>query len=66
MKKYLDRAHESRDISEYAYREGLSLLQFLDAERRYRATQIGHRQALARYLRALEQLRWAAGVRQES
>jgi cobalt-zinc-cadmium efflux system outer membrane protein len=63
MKKYPDRAQEPRDISEYSYREGLSLLEFLDAERRYRATQLGYRQALARYLRALERLRQATGVR---
>ena len=64
MKKYLDRAQESRDISEYAYREGLSLLEFLDAGRRYRANQFSYRQALARYLRVLERLRQAAGVRE--
>ena len=66
MKKYLERAQEPHDISEYAYREGLSLLDFLDAEHSYRATQPGYRQALASYLLALEQLRRAAGVRQIS
>ena len=40
------------------------LLDFLDAERSYRATQLGYRQALASYLLALEQLRQATGVRQ--
>ena len=35
---YLDAAQESRDISEYAYKRGAaSLLDFLDAERSYRA-----------------------------
>ena len=61
---YLDVATRSRDISEYAYRHGgLSLLNFLDAERNYRATQLAYRQALAAYLLALEQLRQAVGTR---
>ena len=55
---------EDRDISEYAYRRGgISLLDFLDAERSYRATQLAYRQALASYLLALEQLRQAVGTR---
>ena len=58
------RGHAVRDISEYAYRRGgASLLDFLDAERSYRATQLAYRQALASYLLALEQLREAVGVR---
>jgi outer membrane protein, heavy metal efflux system len=61
---YLDEARESRDISEYAYRHGAaSLLDFLDAERSYRATQLAYRQALASYLLATEQLRQAVGTR---
>ena len=61
---YLDAADKDREISEYAYRRGAaSLLDFLDAERSYRATQLGYRQALASYLTALEQLREAVGVR---
>ncbi len=61
---YLDQAQQSRDITEYAYRHGAaSLLDFLDAERSYRATQLGYRQALASYLLALEQLREAVGTR---
>jgi len=61
---YLDEARESRDISEYAYRHGAaSLLDFLDAERSYRATQLAYRQALASYLLGLEQLRQAVGTR---
>jgi outer membrane protein, heavy metal efflux system len=61
---YLNQAQESRDISEFAYRRGAaSLLDFLDAERSYRATQLGYRQALASYLLALEQLREAVGTR---
>jgi len=61
---YLDQAQQSRDISEYAYKHGAaSLLDFLDAERTYRTTQLGYRQALASYLLALEQLREAVGTR---
>ena len=64
ISKYLDAATRSRDISEYAYRRGgTSLLNFLDAERSYRATQLAYRQALASYLLALEQLRQAVGTR---
>lgn len=61
---YLDQAKESRDISEYAYKRGAaSLLDFLDAERSYRATELAYRQSLASYLLALEQLREAVGTR---
>lgn len=61
---YLDQAQQSRDISEYAYRHGAaSLLDFLDAERSYRSTQLAYRQALASYLLALEQVREAVGTR---
>ncbi|MGA2593630.1 MAG: TolC family protein [Bryobacteraceae bacterium] len=61
---YLDVAQRSRDISEYAYRRGAAaLLDFLDAERSYRATQLAYRQAVAAYLTALEQLRQAVGTR---
>jgi cobalt-zinc-cadmium efflux system outer membrane protein len=61
---YLDQAQQSRDITEYAYRHGAaSLLDFLDAERSYRATQLAYRQSLASYLLAVEQLREAVGSR---
>ena len=61
---YLDEAQQDRDISEYAYKRGAaSLLDFLDAERSYRATQLAYRQSLASYLLALEQLREAVGTR---
>jgi len=61
---YLDEARLSRDISEYAYKRGAtSLLDFLDAERTYRATELAYRQSLATYLVAVEQLREAVGVR---
>ena len=61
---YLEEARLSREISEYAYKRGAaSLLDFLDAERSYRATQLAYRQSLASYMLAVEQLREAAGVR---
>jgi cobalt-zinc-cadmium efflux system outer membrane protein len=61
---YLDVARKSRDISEYAYHRGAAtLLDFLDAERSYRATELAYRQNLASYLLALEQVREAVGVR---
>jgi cobalt-zinc-cadmium efflux system outer membrane protein len=61
---YLDVAQKDRDIAEYAYTRGaVSLLDFLDAERNYRATQLAYRQALASYLLALEQMRQAVGTR---
>jgi cobalt-zinc-cadmium efflux system outer membrane protein len=61
---YLEVTQKDRDISEYAYKRGAaSLLDFLDAERSYRATQLAYRQALASYLLSLEQLREAVGVR---
>jgi outer membrane protein, heavy metal efflux system len=61
---YLDDSKTSRDISEYAYRRGAaSLLDFLDAERTYRAAQLAYRQALASYMTILEQLREAVGTR---
>ena len=61
---YLDDSQKSRDISEYAYKRGAaSLLDFLDAERSYRAIQLAYRQALAAYALALEQMREAVGTR---
>ena len=61
---YLKEAQDSRDISEYAYKRGAtSLLDFLDAERSNRATQLAYRQALADYMTALEQLKEAVGTR---
>jgi outer membrane protein, heavy metal efflux system len=61
---YVEQAQESRDITEYAYKRGAaSLLDFLDAERTYRANQLAYRQALASYMTALEQMRQAVGTR---
>jgi len=64
MGRYRDVAKKSRDIADYAYhRGGIALLDFLDAERSYRAEELAYRQTLASYLLALEQLREAVGVR---
>jgi len=64
MSGYLKQAQDSRDISEYAYKRGAaSLLDYLDSERSYRATQLAYRQALASYMTALEQLKQALGTR---
>jgi outer membrane protein, heavy metal efflux system len=61
---YLNIAQQSRDITEYSYKRGAaSLLDFLDAERSYRATELAYRQSLASYLTAVEQLREAVGTR---
>jgi cobalt-zinc-cadmium efflux system outer membrane protein len=61
---YLKQAQDSRDISEYAYKRGAAtLLDFLDAERSFRAVQLAYRQALAAYMTALEQLKEAVGTR---
>ena len=61
---YLEVAQKDRDISEYAYKRGATtLLDFLDAERSYRATQLAYRQALASYLLAIEQMKEAVGLR---
>jgi outer membrane protein, heavy metal efflux system len=61
---YLKQAQDSRDISEYAYKRGAaSLLDYLDAERSYRSTQLAYRQALANYLVSIEQLKESVGTR---
>ncbi len=61
---YRKEAEDSRDISEYAYQRGAaSLLDYLDAERSYRAAELAYRQALASYMTSLEQLRQAVGTR---
>lgn len=60
---YLKQAQQSREISEFAFRQGaVSLIDLLDAERSYRNTELAYRQALANYEVALQQLRQAEGV----
>jgi cobalt-zinc-cadmium efflux system outer membrane protein len=60
---YLSRAKESLDIEEFSLRNGAaSILDFLDAERTYRAMQLAYRQQLATYLTNLAQLEAAVGA----
>ncbi len=60
---YLGAAKESLDIEDFSFhRGGASVLDFLDAERTYRATQLAHHQQQAAYLNALAQLKSAAGL----
>lgn len=61
---YLKDSRESLDISRYAYQRGAaSLLDFLDAERSYRSTELTYRETLAAYMLAVEQLHEAVGER---
>ena len=60
---YLSRTRESLDIEEFSFRNGAaSVLDFLDAERTFRATQLAYRQELASYLTNLAQLEAAVGT----
>ena len=59
---YLNQAQQSLEISRYVYQRGAgSLLDLLDAERTYRDTQLGYRQALAAYMTSVQQLNFAVG-----
>ncbi len=59
---YLDQAKQSLDISRYVFQRGAgSLLDLLDAERTYRDTQLGYRQALSNYMTSVAQLNFAVG-----
>jgi outer membrane protein TolC len=70
-KKRQHRRQAARDVTTQSrwqvtdtYRRGAaSLLDYLDAERSYRANQLAYRQALASYMLALEQMRQAVGTR---
>jgi cobalt-zinc-cadmium efflux system outer membrane protein len=60
---YLSYAKESLEIEDFSFHKGgASILDFLDAERTYRATQLAYRQTLASYLNNLAQLQTAAGI----
>jgi outer membrane protein, heavy metal efflux system len=60
---YLDQATQSRDLSNYAYQRGAaSILDLLDAERSYRATQLAYRQAVAAQMTAAEQVNFVVGT----
>jgi cobalt-zinc-cadmium efflux system outer membrane protein len=59
---YLPKAQKARDTVEFAYRRGgVSLLDFLDAQRTYRDTAQEHLRALGAYWGAFYQLEAAAG-----
>ena len=59
-----NRRNSRCDITQFSYQHGAaSLLDFLDAERSYRSTELSYRQALASYMTSLEQLRAAVGTR---
>jgi outer membrane protein, heavy metal efflux system len=54
---YLPKAEQARNTVEFAYRRGgVSLLDFLDAQRTYRETSLEHLRALGNYWAALYQL----------
>ena len=60
---YLGYAKESLDIEKFSFQKGgASILDFLDAQRTYRSTQIAYRQQLAAYMDALARLESAAGL----
>jgi cobalt-zinc-cadmium efflux system outer membrane protein len=59
---YLPKARQVRDTVDYAYRRGgLSLLDFLDAQRSYRDTSVEYVRALGNYWTAYYQLEAAVG-----
>ena len=60
---YLPKAREARATVEFAYRRGgMTLLDFLDAQRSYRETALNYVQALAGYWGAIYQLEAAVGT----
>jgi cobalt-zinc-cadmium efflux system outer membrane protein len=60
---YLPKAQQARDTVEFAYRRGgVSLLDFLDAQRTYRETALEHLRALGNYWGAVYQLEAAVGA----
>lgn len=59
---YLPKAQRARDTIEFAYRRGgVSLLDFLDAERTYRDTSLEYLRTLGNYWTAVYQLELAVG-----
>ena len=59
---YLPKAEQARNTVEFAYRRGgVSLLDFLDAQRTYRETSLEHLRALGNYWTVLYQLEAAIG-----
>ena len=63
---YLPKATQARQTVEFAYRRGgVSLLDFLDAQRTYRETALEHLRALGNLRAAIDQLEAAVGGRLE-
>jgi len=63
---YLPKATQARQTVEFAYRRGgVSLLDFLDAQRTYRETALEHLRALGNLRAAVDQLEAAIGGRPE-
>lgn len=61
-RQYLQQSKEIRDSIEYAFSKGAaSLLDFLDAQKSYRDTQLNYRNLMASYLSAANQLNLAVG-----
>ena len=59
---YLPKARQARDTVDFAYRRGgVSLLDFLDAQRTYRETSLEYLRALGNYRAAVYQLEAAVG-----
>ena len=63
---YLPKVTQARQTVEFAYRRGgVSLLDFLDAQRTYRETALEHLRALGNLRAAVDQLEAAIGGRLE-
>ncbi len=64
---YLPKAQQARQTVEFAYRRGgVSLLDFLDAQRTYREIALEHLRALGNFWSALYQLETAVGGAREN
>jgi cobalt-zinc-cadmium efflux system outer membrane protein len=60
--RYIPESHDVRETVSFAYsRGGASLLDFLDAQKAYRDTQLAYQTLIASYLSALNQLSQAVG-----
>jgi cobalt-zinc-cadmium efflux system outer membrane protein len=60
--RYIPEATEVRETISFSYAHGgASLLEFLDAQREYRDTQLAYRNLIASYLNAVNQLNFAVG-----
>jgi cobalt-zinc-cadmium efflux system outer membrane protein len=61
--KLLQQARQSRDLAQFMYQKGAaSLIDFLDAQRSYVATELEYHQDLASYWNAIYQLEQAVAA----